>query len=210
MLVHGHELAIEQHGLSHLRELLELTLRFNSYDVIAAQNGEEALDMLASRRPALIVTDILMPRMDGFSLIYHLRKDQTTRDIPVIFLSATYISPEDKDFATALGATSFIEKPIDMENFLGTIDSLLRQPPAVPPPPLKETEFLAKYRGRLMAKLEQKNAQIERAKRLLQTSSTAEKNGLEASLRQALSERQSIQVELDNLDQIMQKQNLAL
>src|SRR5512138_379655 len=105
-----------------IRELLELTLRFKSYDVMAAQNGQEALDMLQDRRPALIVTDILMPRMDGFSLIYHLRKDQRTRDIPVVFLSATYVSPEDKDFATTLGATRFIEKPIDMEAFLSTVE----------------------------------------------------------------------------------------
>ncbi len=191
-----------------IRELLELTLRFKSYDVMAAQNGQEALDMLQSRHPALIVTDILMPRMDGFSLIYHLRKDQKTRDIPVVFLSATYISPEDKDFATTLGATRFIEKPIDMENFLYTIDSLLKQPPVVPPPPLKETEFLEKYRGRLLAKLQQKDQQIERAKRLLQTSTATDRNGFEASLRQALNERQGIQVELDNLDQIMQRPNL--
>jgi CheY-like chemotaxis protein len=191
-----------------IRELLELTLRFSSYEVISAADGQEALDKLQGSHPALIVTDILMPHMDGFSLIYHLRKDQKTRDIPVVFLSATYVSPEDKDFATTLGATCFIEKPIDMESFLATIDGLLRQPPAVLPPLLKENEFLEKYRGRLTAKLEQKNLQIERAKRLLQSSTAAEKNGFEASLRQALNERQSIQVELDNLDQIMQRQNL--
>jgi CheY-like chemotaxis protein len=191
-----------------IRELLELTLRFKSYDVMAAQNGQEALDMLQERRPALIVTDILMPRMDGFSLIYHLRKDHKTRDIPVVFLSATYVSPEDKDFATTLGATRFIEKPIDMEDFLFTIDALLKQPPVVPPPPLKENEFLEKYRFRLVAKLEQKDQQIERARRLLQTSTTTEKSGFEASLRQASTERQAIQVELDNLNEIMQRQNL--
>jgi CheY-like chemotaxis protein len=191
-----------------IRELLELTLRFRSYDVIAANNGQEALEMLQVQHPALIVTDILMPRMDGFSLIYHLRKDQKTRDIPVIFLSATYISPEDKDFATTLGATCFIEKPIDMEYFLSTIDTLLRQPPVVPPPPIKEAEFLEKYRARLLAKLQQKDAQIERAKRLLQTSTSSEKGGFEASLRQAQNERESIQVELDNLNKIMQRQNL--
>jgi CheY-like chemotaxis protein len=190
-----------------IRELLELTLRFKSYDVISAQNGQEALEIVQERHPALIVTDILMPRMDGFSLIYHLRKDQKTRDIPVVFLSATYVSPEDKDFATTLGATRFIEKPIELESFLATIADLLAQPPVVPPPPLKEDEFLGKYRVRLEAKLEQKNAQIERAKRLLQTSTPSERTGFEASLRQALNERQSIEVELDNLHQIMEGRN---
>lgn len=187
-----------------IRELLELTLRFKSYAVVGAGNGEEALDKLKQMHPALIVTDILMPRMDGFSLIYHLRKDKSTRDIPVVFLSATYISPEDKDFAATLGATRFIEKPIDMESFLTTIAELLEQPPSVPPPPLQETEFLQKYRHRLEAKLEQKHAQIDRAKRLLESSAPNEKTGFEASLRQALNDEQSIEVELDNLQEILQ------
>src|SRR5512141_1231836 len=127
----GQKLLMVVEDVPGIRELLELTLRFKSYDVIAAQNGQEALDLVQDNHPALIITDILMPRMDGFSLIYHLRKDQKTRDIPVVFLSATYVSPEDKDFATTLGATRFIEKPIDMESFLQTIDSLLKQPPVV-------------------------------------------------------------------------------
>ncbi|MGE5073063.1 MAG: response regulator [Anaerolineae bacterium] len=203
----GQKLLMIVEDVPGIRELLELTLRFKSYDVVSAQNGQEALEIVQERHPALIVTDILMPRMDGFSLIYHLRKDQKTRDIPVVFLSATYVSPEDKDFATTLGATRFIEKPIELESFLATIADLLAQPPVVPPPPLKEDEFLGKYRVRLEAKLEQKNAQIERAKRLLQTSTPSERMGFEASLRQALNERQSIEVELENLHQIMEGRN---
>src|SRR5512142_465830 len=162
-----------------IRELLELTLRFRAYDVMTAQNGQEALDMVQQRRPALIVTDILMPRMDGFSLIYHLRQSNQTRDIPVVFLSATYVAPEDKDFATTLGAARFIEKPINMEEFLGTIAELLSQSPTPPPAPLKEAEFLEKYRVRLQTKLDQKNTQIARAERLLQTGPTNESAGFE-------------------------------
>jgi CheY-like chemotaxis protein len=186
-----------------IRELLELTLRFKEYDVMAAQNGQEALELIQGRRPALIVTDILMPRMDGFSLIYHLRRDQSTRDIPVVFLSATYVSPEDKDFATTLGAARFIEKPINMDEFLKTIAELLRDSPVSPLPPLKETEFLEKYQVRLETKLEQKNVQIARAERLLQTGPANEKAGFEASLKQALHERQAIQAELENVHQLL-------
>ncbi len=190
-----------------IRELLELTLRFKSYEVMAADNGQAALEMIQTRRPAAVVTDILMPRMDGFSLLYHLRKDQGTRDIPVVFLSATYVSPEDKDFARTLGAARFIEKPIDIEKFLVTIAEVLDEPPIAPPELLKEREFLEKYETRLMAKLEQKNAQIERAQRLLQTATPSEVTGFEASLRQALHEKQAIEVELQNVHQIMQKPN---
>ncbi len=187
-----------------IRELLELTLRFKNYDVMSAVDGQAALQMIEDRRPAAVVTDILMPRMDGFSLLYHLRKEQGTRDIPVVFLSATYVSPEDKDFARTLGAARFIEKPIDIEKFLYTIKEVLDEPPVEPPPLLKETEFLQKYQTRLGAKLDQKNAQIERAQRLLQTATPTETSGFEASLRQALQERQAIEVELNNVLQILQ------
>jgi DNA-binding response OmpR family regulator len=190
-----------------IRELLELTLRFKKYEVMAAQNGQEALEMVQSRRPALIVTDILMPRMDGFSLIYHLRKEQTTRDIPVVFLSATYVSPEDKDFATSLGAARFIEKPINMEEFLATISDLLTRSPGSPPPPLKETEFLEKYKVRLETKLEQKNTQIARAERLLQTGPANEKAGFEASLKQSLHEKHAIEAELENVRNLLEGSN---
>jgi CheY-like chemotaxis protein len=190
-----------------IRELLELTLRFKSYEVMAAVDGQAALEMIHDRRPAAVIADILMPRMDGFSLLYHMRKEQGMRDIPVVFLSATYVSPEDKDFARSLGAARFIEKPIDIENFLRTIAEVLNEPPVVAPEVLQEQEFLEKYRSRLQAKLEQKNAQIERAQRLLQTAAPTETTGFEASLRQALHERQAIEVELQNVNQILQSHN---
>ncbi len=189
-----------------IRELLELTLRFKSYDVMSAANGQEALEMIQSRRPHLIVTDILMPRMDGFSLIYQLRKDDSTRDIPVVFLSATYVSAEDKDFASMLGAARFLEKPINMEQFLVTIAELLEEQP-VAPAPLQEAEFLEKYKVRLETKLAQKETQIARAERLLETGPANEKAGFEASLRQALHERNAIQVELGNVHRILQGQD---
>jgi CheY-like chemotaxis protein len=143
--------------------------------------------------------------MDGFTLIYRLRSDQKTRDIPVVFLSATYVSPEDKDFAVTLGATKFIEKPIDTKMLLKTISDLLKQPPAASPMLLKEREFFEKYQTRLETKLEQKNIQIARAERLLETISPYEKPGFEATLNQAVSDRQSIEIELENLRKHLNK-----
>ena len=58
--------------IPNILELLDLTLRFNGYEVMTARNGQEALDVIETKRPALIITDILMPRMDGFSLIYRI------------------------------------------------------------------------------------------------------------------------------------------
>ena len=73
-------------------ELLEVTLRFKGYAVITARNGEEALKVIDEQRPALIVTDILMPKMDGYAFVQKLRLNPDTRSIPVVFLSATYSS----------------------------------------------------------------------------------------------------------------------
>ena len=94
-----------------------MTLRFKGYAVITAHNGEEALDVVARQRPILIITDILMPKMDGYAFVQKLRLDPETRSIPVVFLSATYVTPEDKEFALSLGASRFMEKPIDTEDF---------------------------------------------------------------------------------------------
>jgi CheY-like chemotaxis protein len=183
--------------------LLEATLKFKGYRVVTALNGEEALEAMQKERPALIITDILMPRMDGFSLVHRLRINPETRDIPVIFLSATYVLPEDKEFALTLGVTRFIEKPVDLESFLPVIAELLTK--SVPAfVPLNEFEFYDGYRKRLEIKLKHKNTQIARDENLLKTLSGDEKQSFEASLRQAISEREEIQHLLDKIHELLE------
>ena len=116
-------------------ELLQVTLSFKGYAVLTARNGEEALQVLEKETPALVITDILMPKMDGYAFVYKMRTNPKTRDIPVMFLSATYVTPEDKDFAINLGAARFVEKPIDTQEFLLTVAELL--PGAFQPSDLK-------------------------------------------------------------------------
>jgi len=184
-------------------DFLEVTLKFKGYEVLKAHNGRDALDALQEKRPALIITDILMPKMDGFSLLYHLRTDPLTRDIPVVFLSATYIAPEDKTFAMAVGATRFIEKPIDTEEFLLTIAELLTQGPLPPPPPLQEREFYLGYRKRLEMKLQQKSSQITRAERLLETLPPEQKPGFMSLRQQAINDLEEIRSELDHIKEFL-------
>ena len=124
--------------IPNVLELLEVTLRFKGYPVITARNGEEALEALQRERPALIITDILMPKMDGFAFAQRLRTNPLTSQIPLIFLSATYVTPEDKIFALNLGAVRFIEKPIDTEEFLLTIAEILTQGTPTISLPMKE------------------------------------------------------------------------
>ena len=190
-------------------ELLEVTLKFKGYPVITAQNGQDALELIQREHPAMIITDILMPRMDGFTLAYNLHKDPRTSQIPLIFLSATYLNSEDKAFAMNLGAARFMEKPIDTEEFLLTIAEILTMGITDPPLPMGEQEFYTRYRERLESKLRHKNTQITRTERLLHTLPPDQKPAFEALLAQVISDRNEIQSELDDLYQILDQFKLA-
>lgn len=187
----------------NVRELLEVTLRFKGYPVVTANNGQEALEQIQKERPALVITDILMPKLDGFAFVQQLRTDPQTRDIPVIFLSATYVTPEDKAFAMSLGAARFLEKPIDTEEFLLTIAELLTQGPPTQPQPLDSRTFYLGYGERLENKLRYKSTQIARTERLLQTLPESQRPAFKSLLEQAISDRNEIQAELDAIRKIL-------
>ncbi len=184
-------------------ELLRVTLQFKGYPVVTARNGQEALEIIAREHPALVITDILMPKMDGFALVQTLRKNPKTSRIPIIFLSATYITPEDKEFALSLGAVRFLEKPIDTEEFLLTVAEVLTADPSTLPKPLEDERFYRGYRERLEHKLRHKVIQIQRTERLLETLPEAEKPTFLALLEEARAHRQEIERELANLDQLL-------
>lgn len=192
--LHGPILIVED--VPNVLELLEVTLRFKGYAVITARNGEEALEVISKQRPALIITDILMPKMDGYAFVQKLRLNPETRAISVVFLSATYVTPEDKDFALSLGAARFMEKPIDTEDFLLTVAELVTQQSSTQPHPLDMEKFYSGYRTRLENKLRHKNTQIARAERLLPTLPPDQKPAFEALLQQSVRDRDEIQTEL--------------
>ena len=193
----GYILIVED--VPDILRLLEETLKFKGYRAVTAYNGQEALEKIQQERPRLIITDIMMPKLDGFGLVHRLRINPETREIPVIFLTATYVALEDKAFALNIGATRFIEKPVNFEHFLKTIEELLAAEPQVSVPQMSETEFYEGYRQRLTKKLEQKNTQIARDERLLQTISEDEKSTFRASLQMALNERDELQRLLSEL-----------
>ena len=187
----GYLLVVED--IPDILTLLDTTLKFKGYRVVTAHNGQEALELIEKERPLLVVTDILMPRMDGFTLVHHLRIQPETRNLPVIFLTATYVAPEDRSFALTIGATRFMEKPVDIEELLKHIQELLSHaasPEAVKP--MSEKDFYTEYRKRLMIKLEEKNSQITRGQGILQGVSEAEKESFTTYLAQAIEDRREI------------------
>lgn len=186
-----------------VRELLEVTLRFKGYPVVAAGNGQEALEMVAQQRPAIIITDILMPKMDGYALVHNLRKNPLTAQIPVIFVSATYVTNEDKAFALSLGAVRFIEKPIDTEDFLLTVAEILTEGAPKTSEPMDDETFYRNYRSRLESKLRYKNTQISRTERLLEALAPEQRPAFEALLQESVADRDELQREMEELLQTL-------
>ncbi|OQY30116.1 MAG: hypothetical protein B6I38_07675 [Anaerolineaceae bacterium 4572_5.1] len=186
--------------MPNILDLIKVTLTFKGYPVITATNGEEALAKIDEEKPALVITDILMPYMDGFSLVQNIRTNPETSDIPVIFLSATYLTTEDKKFAFDLGAVRFLEKPIDTEEFLLTIAEVLTQGAPDTSPPLDQEKFRQIYKERLENKLLYKKAQIARVKNLLQTLPDEQKLAFEELYEEACRHRDVIQSELEKFE----------
>ncbi len=193
----GYVLIVED--VPDILRLLEETLKFRGYRALTARNGQEALEAVQRERPMLIITDIMMPKLDGFGLVHRLRINPETRDIPVIFLTATYVALEDKAFALNIGATRFIEKPVNFERFLQTIEELLAADPPTAPTVMSEAEFYEGYRQRLEKKLNQKTTQIARDEHLLETLPETEKATFKASLQTSINERDEIQRLLDEI-----------
>lgn len=191
--------------VANILDLLEVTLRFKGYPVVTARNGQEALERINQERPAIIITDILMPKLDGFALVHNLRSNPKTSSIPIVFLSATYVTPDDKKFALSLGATRFLEKPVDTEEFLLTVAEVLTQGPSTLPRPLDSQEFYRGYRERLEFKLHHKIGQIQRTERLLETLPEDQRPAFKALLDEAIAHRDEIQHELDELFRLLQQ-----
>lgn len=107
----------------HTRMLTEARLR-KFYNVVTAENGEEALDIFYERQIDLIVADIMMPVMDGYELVKNLRDNN--EEVPVLFLTAKSTF-EDKRQGFELGIDDYVTKPIDYEELLLRIKALLRR-----------------------------------------------------------------------------------
>jgi CheY-like chemotaxis protein len=192
----GYLLIVED--VPDILQLLRETLKFKGYRVITAENGEEALAAIEKEHPALVITDILMPKMDGFNLVHRLRLEEKTRDIPVIFLTATYVAPEDKEFALTIGVSRFLEKPVNMPEFFPVIEKLLKEDTPVSKP-LNETEFYEGYKKRLEIKLKHKNVQIVRDQHLLESVEESQKQTFKSSLNTTIREKEDIQKLLEEI-----------
>jgi K+-sensing histidine kinase KdpD len=107
------------------RELLLLLLEGGEYSLLEAADGMEALDLLRAEQPDLLITDIVMPRMDGYELVRRLREDDRTAHTSVIFCSASYHEREVREMARSLGVQSTLAKPFDHKTVRTIVDATL-------------------------------------------------------------------------------------
>ena len=150
--------------------MLKVLLQAHSYSVQTADNGAEALAIARTQAPDMIISDILMPIMDGFTLCRHFKTDPQLREIPFIFYTAEYTDLKDQELAISLGVKRFIIKPAEPNTLIAIVREVLDEKP------LSSTDFLPsesgdsyfrEYNEALIRKLEDKMQQIEAANRRL-------------------------------------------
>ena len=107
--------------------LLKSLLESEGLEVILAENGKDALDKAHADPPDLIVSDILMPVMDGYALCRQWKSDNALKHIPLVFYTATYTGSQNEAFALSLGAERFIIKPQEPDLLMNILKELLEE-----------------------------------------------------------------------------------
>ena len=144
--------------------LLRAQLESEGFAVIEAGNGVEALEVLAARPVQGVISDILMPRMDGYRLCREVRKNAQFANLPFLLYTSTYNSPADRALADAAGADAYISKPAPVATLLEALRRAKgrQRLPAVGADEL-ESPVLKQYSETLIRKLEEKSEQLGRA-----------------------------------------------
>jgi len=104
--------------------LLTLLLKSQGYDVVAAGDGQEALEKARSEQPDLILLDVMLPKMDGYKVARMLKFDENFSTIPIIMLTAK-VQEKDKQIGLEMGADDYVTKPFDTAALLGKIKAVL-------------------------------------------------------------------------------------
>ena len=160
------------------RELLRYIVEEKGNEAIVAEDGLDGLRMAKIHIPDLIISDALMPIMDGFQFLRMIKEDKRLRPIPFIFYSAVYKGDKDVDLAIALGAEAYIIKPKAPSALWEEVEMILseqKEEKVITPELITENEdYLKRYSDVVAAKLEEKVAELEKE--------IAERNKIESEL----------------------------
>lgn len=146
------------------RRLLRAQLELAGHVTVEAGNGLEALRAMEGEKVDGVISDILMPEMDGFRFCLELRKDARFASIPFLMYTSTYNSPSDRSLAEKVGADAYLTKPSPVEEIIAALAaaSAKKRIPA-DGRPLEENQVLKQYSEALVRKLEDKNAELTAA-----------------------------------------------
>jgi len=108
-----------------LVELLKIRLEANDYEVLVASDGQEGLKMARNKKPDLIILDLMLPKIDGFTVCRMLKFDEKYKNIPIIMFTAR-AQETDKKLGREVGADEYITKPFDPQVLLKKIEDLLK------------------------------------------------------------------------------------
>src|SRR5258706_8854089 len=147
--------------------LLRAELEAESHNVFEASNGEEGLAVLERQQIDAIISDILMPVMDGYRFCHEVRRSERHRGIPFIVYTSTYLSPSDEKLSLDLGADRYLRKPASLVEIKQTIADVLAAPRRQPTAVIDSTDVLKEYNAGLVTKLEKKNVELSSAMSLL-------------------------------------------
>jgi CheY-like chemotaxis protein len=112
------------------RTLLVKLLGYHQHRLLEASDGLEARQLARAERPDLIISDILMPTMDGYEFVRQVRADSVIGHTPVVFCTAHYLNREASALAKACGVAFIIHKPCELETVLHTVDAALASLPS--------------------------------------------------------------------------------
>ncbi len=139
---------------------LEVLLKGNGFDEIySAENGAKALELAKTHRPDLIISDILMPVMDGYALCRELKTDPNLQQIPFMFYTATFTTSKDEALALSLGADRFVIKPQEPDALMVIVREVMSVLPRKPEG--DQTWQMKEYSEALFRKLEKKMVDLE-------------------------------------------------
>jgi len=150
------------------RDLVVTLLGYQGHRSMQAADGMRALATARAERPDLIITDLLMPLLDGYELIREIRSDKALADTPVIFYTANYLHSEVRPIAAALGVRHIVSKPIDVEQLMQTVENALADLDRAPI--VASQVFDREHQRALSAKLLEKVHELEQAENALRES----------------------------------------
>jgi light-regulated signal transduction histidine kinase (bacteriophytochrome) len=145
------------------RKLLRVTLQEEGFTIVEAADGLEAMEMLEKDPVDGVISDVLMPRMDGYRLCHKIRTEGRWKEIPFIFYTMTFLSAADAKLSQDVGADRFLKKPASVEDIVRSFEELWKQRGCSKGqnPSVTEKEILEKYNERIFIKLEERNAELQ-------------------------------------------------